>query len=116
MKHTFTVRETDESTVKHEIEVTIPSFEEASEAQKAVMYDAAVSAVTVRVQNPLRTAIGKGLRGKDLNSEAQKRFDAAINGQRARSAATVVDAKALKLDAKQIAGLRAAGATVINAD
>lgn len=114
IQHTFKVKESEESTTVHEVTVSVPTYEEATEAQRKNLYDEGLASVTIKAQGTCRRRLGKGVRGEALNAEAQEAFNAIINGQTRRASAVVVDAKALRLSWEQIAGLEKFGATVIN--
>lgn len=111
--HIFKVR-MDEKSAEHTVSVKVPTFAEATDAQKQQMWDEGISSVTIKVQGTCRRRLAKGVKGEPLNAEAQKAFDAVINGTRAAANVVVVDAKALKLSAAQITALEASGATVVN--
>lgn len=79
LTHTFTVRR-DENAPEHEISVEIPSFAEASEAQREVMWNEGVTSVTIKVQATARRRLAKGKRGEALVADCQAAFDAILNG------------------------------------
>lgn len=113
MIHSFKVS-ASKGAEEHNVKVTVPTWNEATEAQRRNAWDAAISSWTISVQSGLRKPVGdRGLRGDALNADAQRRFDAKVNGTRANGG-TVVDATALGLNREQIDALVAAGATVVN--
>lgn len=113
IKHTFSVA-AEEGATSHPVAVNVPTFAEATQAQKLKMWDEAIRSVTIKVQGTLRRRLAKGIRGEALSKEAQAAFDAVMNGTRATAPSVVVDATALKLTRAQVDALTASGATVTN--
>lgn len=114
LTHSFKVKESEESQTSHEVTVKVPSFEDATEAQRKNLFDEGLASVTIKVQGTCRRRLGKGIRGEALKAEAQAAFDAIFNGTTRRATSIVMDAKAEKYTKAQIAQLEAAGVTVIN--
>jgi hypothetical protein len=111
--HTFTVRK-DEDSPEHDVSVKVVTYAEATEAQRKNLFEEGMSSVTIKVQGTCRRRLAKGIRGEALNAEAQKAFDAVINGTKAAASVVVMDATANKFNAAQIAALEASGVVVIN--
>jgi hypothetical protein len=115
MEHAFTVR-ADKNALQHTVRVTLPDrMADLPEQVQASLYRAAIASETISVQTGLRGWLAKHQTAsvKDVNAEAQARFDARLKGIRRASTTVViervvkvrtkVDATALKLTGPQIA-------------
>jgi hypothetical protein len=124
--HTFKVAKS-EGAAQHDVAVKVPTFKEATEKQRENAWNEAIRSITIKVQGTLRRRLAKGIKpGEALNGEAQRAFDAILNGTALAPASTIVDAAEflagfdLKNDAMrklargQVDLLTARGATVVN--
>lgn len=106
--HEFTVAASEGAT-SHNVRVKLPTFGEASLVQRQNAWGEAVRAITVKVQGTLRRRLRKGVRGETLNVEAQRAFDAILNGIKSGGKPVqVVDANELPylaLDVEQVDAL-----------
>jgi hypothetical protein len=116
MKHEFTVR-AGEGQPQHKVTIERVAYEDAPEPLRKKAFYRGYAGFVIDIQGRLRKAIKKGKRGDVLNAAAQIYWDATLAGFKVTEVSVpVVDAAELELNAKQIAGLEAKGAVVINKD
>jgi hypothetical protein len=120
-KMTFSVKASKNAKDSHDVFVTLPEFEDATEDQRKVAWTLLTRSNSLRVQTQgaLRNLLGKGVEGDALMAAAQSIVDDVLAGRRVRaeaSDASVIDASTFPggLDAKQIAALEASNVIVIN--
>lgn len=120
-KMTFSVKASKNADDSHDVYVTLPTFEDATEAERQVAWDLLTrsNSLRVQVQGALRNLLGKGVEGGTLMAAAQSIVDDVLAGRRVRaeaSNASVIDASTFPggLDERQIAALEANNVIVIN--
>jgi len=120
-KMTFSVKASKNADESHDVYVTLPDFDDASEDERRVAWDLLTRSNSLRVQtqSALRNLIKKGIEGGQLLDAAQTIVDDVLAGKRVRAEAkdvSVIDASTFPggLDAKQIAALEANNVIVIN--
>lgn len=120
-KMTFSVKASKNADESHDVVVSLPEFENATEAERKVAWSLLTrsNSLRVQVQSALRNLLGKGVEGDNLMAAAQSIVDDVLAGKRVRaeaSNASVIDASTFPggLDEKQIAALEASNVIIIN--
>jgi hypothetical protein len=80
VKHAFSVRASEGAT-QHNVEVTIPSFEEATDQQRRTAWAKSIRTITIDVQGSLRSTLKKqpATKPATLNAEATRLFMGHLN-------------------------------------
>ena len=120
-KMTFSVKASKNANESHDVYVTLPEFEDATEDERKVAWSLLTrsNSLRVQVQGALRNLLGKGVEGAALMDAAQSIVDDVLAGRRVRaeaSNASVIDASDFPggLTDEQIAALEASNVIIIN--